>query len=126
MLRPHLVIVSTDSDTRELYAAWFSHTTRLHLTCLPDLQGTTIPANTDVVLVDVASTRMWDDCARLATQDRDTPIVVLTGWVASDERYRQRAFAAGCAAFVAKPCHPRALAGVLHRVLQGERQLALT
>ncbi|MBA3887957.1 MAG: response regulator [Acidobacteria bacterium] len=51
------------------------------------------------------------------------PGVLLTGSVRGDAANRVRARANGCAAFVAKPCPPDALAAVLHAVLAGARDL---
>ena len=85
-----------------------------------------VMAHKGIVLVDVTRFDRWSDCATLGHRDGAPPIVVLTGWVSADGRFRKRAFDAGCAAFIAKPCHPGALVTVLRRVLDGERGIAVT
>jgi DNA-binding response OmpR family regulator len=53
------------------------------------------------------------------------PGVLLTGSIRGDAANRLRASGGGCAAFVAKPCTPEALARVLRSVLDGQRGLVV-
>lgn len=53
------------------------------------------------------------------------PGVLLTGSIRGDAANRLRARGGGCAAFVAKPCTPDALAEVLRAVLGGDRGLVV-
>ena len=67
----------------------------------------------------------WTDCAELAGLAEGTPVIVVTGWAASDGRFRRRAFDAGCAAYVLKPCTPETLVEAVERVRGGERRIEL-
>jgi CheY-like chemotaxis protein len=55
----------------------------------------------------------------------DVPGVLVTGSIRPDAANRLRASASGCAAFVATPCTPAALATILRSVLSGERGLTI-
>ena len=128
MGRSHVLLVSDDSDARELYTDWFARTADLRTTCTPafdHVDALLDLARPDVVLVDLAHVGQWQACASLGQRADAPPLVVLTGWIAADGRFRKRAFDAGCAAFIGKPCHPRVLVTVLRRVLDGERHIAM-
>jgi DNA-binding response OmpR family regulator len=125
----HVLLVSHDCVTLWLYHEWFARTANLFTTCVSTLdQARSVLKHrgADIVLMDVTKFEQWNDCGCLGRLEAAPPVVVLTGWVAGDGRFRRRAFDAGCAAFVAKPCHPRVLVTVLRRVLDGERHIALT
>jgi CheY-like chemotaxis protein len=125
---PHVLLVSQDRDSCDLYKEWFTRTANLHTTCMSTIsQATRVLGHhaADVVLIDVTTFEHWKDCASFGLLEGAPPVVVLTGWVAADGRFRRRAFDAGCAAFVAKPCHPRVLVTVLRRVLDGERFISM-
>jgi DNA-binding response OmpR family regulator len=128
-MRPsNVLLVSSDPEARQLYSAWFAQVANLRTTCtsaFDHAQEVIEAAVPDVVLLDVTHFQQWNDCACLGRDRRMPPVVVLTGWVAADGRFRRRAFDAGCAAFVAKPCHPRVLVSVLGRVLAGERHIVV-
>lgn len=129
MPQARLLLVSADRDSRELYVEWFARTADLVTSCSDsptDARARLEAQGADVILVDLTLATHWNDWLRLVPDTPHPPVVVLTGWVAPDGRYRHRAFDLGCAAFVAKPCHPRVLAAVLGRVLRGERDIAIT
>jgi DNA-binding response OmpR family regulator len=75
------------------------------------------------IFVDVLGDPDWADCAELArvATEHATPVIVVTGWLSPDRRFRKRAFDAGCAAFIAKPCPVSTLLSTLQRVATGER-----
>ena len=126
---PHVLLVSNDTVTPWLYREWFARTANLVTTCvstLDEARSVLHDRGADIVLMDVTKFQQWTDCGSLGQWEAAPPVVVLTGWVAGDGRFRRRAFEAGCAAFVAKPCHPRVLVTVLRRVLDGERHIAMT
>jgi DNA-binding NtrC family response regulator len=77
------------------------------------------------IFVDVLDEPDWPDCSTLArvAAEQTTPLIVVTGWLSPDRRFRRRAFAAGCAAFVAKPCSTTTLLTTLDRVVAGERHV---
>lgn len=95
------------------------------MSSLDEARAKLAQSEADLVLYDVTRFRHWDDCACIGQAAGSPPVVVMTGWVASDGSFRQRAFDSGCAAFVSKPCHPRVLACILRRVLDGERRIAI-
>jgi DNA-binding response OmpR family regulator len=128
MSQARVLFLSADVDARELYREWFARTAELQTICPSSVSEAVKVAESgraDVILVDLVSWRQWDDCTSLGETRLRPPVVVLTGWVSADGRFRRRAFAHGCAAFVAKPCHPRVLVAVLRRVLDGERHIAI-
>ena len=127
---PHarVLLVSADSDARDLYAEWFERTASLATICsssIADARAILDRGGADIVLVDLTQGTQWDAWLPHDLAEGAPPVVVLTGWVAEDGRFRKRAFGLGCAAFVAKPCHPRVLVAVLRRVLDGERHIAI-
>jgi len=125
----HVLLVSRDSVTLWLYRELFAGAANLLVTgvsTLDEARSILKGPGADIVLMDVTKFEQWNDCRCLAGLEAAPPVVVLTGWVAGDGRFRRRAFEAGCAAFVAKPCHPRVLVTVLRRVLDGERHIAMT
>jgi DNA-binding NtrC family response regulator len=77
------------------------------------------------IFVDVLDEPDWPECSALArvAAEHATPLIVVTGWLSQDRRFRERAFAAGCAAFVAKPCSAHTLLTTLDRVVAGERDI---
>ncbi|BCS34969.1 hypothetical protein TBR22_A41950 [Luteitalea sp. TBR-22] len=129
MPRARLLLLSADHDARHLYVQWFARTSDLVTSCSgspTEARARLEAQGADVILVDLTPATHWDDWLRLVPDGPHPPVVVLTGWVAHDGRFRHRAFGLGCAAFVAKPCHPRVLAAVLGRVLRGERDISIT
>ncbi|MGV3520541.1 hypothetical protein [Luteitalea sp.] len=127
MPQAHVLLVSADSDVQEMYTQWFARTLGLATICpsLADARSLLDRRGADVVLVDLTRPAQWDEWGPAGLGEGSAPVVVLTGWVAEDGRFRKRAFGLGCAAFVAKPCHPRVLVTVLRRVLDGERHIAI-
>lgn len=128
MAQARVLLVSVDPDARALYTEWFARTANLVTTCsasLAEAQPILDERGADVVLVDLTRPAQWSEWSLCGWADDGPPVVVLTGWVAGDGRFRRRAFGLGCAAFVAKPCHPRVLVTVLRRVLDGERHIAI-
>jgi DNA-binding response OmpR family regulator len=125
----HVLLFSYDGVTSRRYREWFALAANLQTTCVSTFdQARSVleDRGADIVLMDVTSFEQWNDCGCLGSMEEAPPVVVLTGWVTADGRFRRRAFNAGCAAFVAKPCHPRVLVAVLRRVLDGARNLAVT
>jgi CheY-like chemotaxis protein len=123
----HVLVVSGDAEVATMYGHWLEGTMGVRTSCVTtcaDAEQALERQGADVVLVDVTRWQQWDECRRL-TARHVAPVVALTGWVAADGRFRRRAFESGCAAFVAKPCHPRAIVSILHRVSAGERRLVL-
>jgi DNA-binding NtrC family response regulator len=124
---PHIVIVADEHETRELYSA------QLHgvLQCVTSEAADIASArqligrhhsHCDVVVIDIGRSRNWQDCAAIARHDC-VPVVVVTGWVTPDRRFRDEAFDSGCAGFVAKPCTAETLARAVVRACNGEKRM---
>jgi DNA-binding response OmpR family regulator len=67
----------------------------------------------------------WRLVEDLRTNHSGVAVVVLTSYVRPDRAHRQRAKAAGVAAFIGKPCALRQLLSVAKRVLSGERGIEI-
>jgi CheY-like chemotaxis protein len=125
---PHILIVA-DEDAGELYALQLASSVRARTTRV----GTCAEASREIVgdrryeavLLDIVMAADWDVCLDLPSNRTGTPVIVLTGWIAHDGRFRDRAFDAGCAAFVAKPCTEETLGEAVRRVRRGERRVEL-
>lgn len=128
MPQGRVLLVSADRSASELYTEWFARTANLATTCsssIDEARSILEERRVDVVLVDLTRFAQWDEWPPAGLAHGAPPVVVLTGWVAQDGRFRKRAFGLGYAAFVAKPCHPRVLVTVLRRVLDVERHIAI-
>ena len=120
-----ILAFSRDPDFTELYTAALDAAGLPSLTArvagaLPDLLVEQAPA---AALVDVLGERDWEVIA--VCHGRGIPTIVVTGWWSPDRLYRDRAFAAGAAAFVMKPVSATDLVAVVRKVLDGERQIDL-
>jgi DNA-binding NtrC family response regulator len=126
---PHILIVAFDEEAGELYALQLALSLRARTTwvrdCVEARHAIAHGRRYEAVLFDVAMPAEWDDCLALPNERPDTPVIVVTGWIAHDRRFQQRAFDAGCAAFVAKPCTGETLSEALGRVWRGERRVEL-
>lgn len=72
-----------------------------------------------VVIVNIEDAADWDPCRRIAAA-AVCPVAVVTRFLARDRRYRQRAFRAGVAAYVCRPCTKARLREMLMRLRSGE------
>ena len=77
-----------------------------------------------LVIVSVERRAGWASCRRLAAAS-DCPVVVATRFLASDRRYRNRAFRAGITGYMCRPFSRRRLREMLTRVGAGERSIEL-
>jgi CheY-like chemotaxis protein len=124
-----LLIVAADADMRELFGLTLTNTLR----CTTRSAGNAAAAcralrageRFDAILFDLDADAAWTDCDALVACAGATPVIVVTGWIAADGRYRRRAFEAGAAAFVLKPCSEKTLAAAVRRVCRGERGVEL-
>jgi DNA-binding NtrC family response regulator len=120
-----VLFVTRDDDVGELYVrALTAHgkKTRRVRDC-SSAAASLAELDIAAVFIDVLDEPDWADCAGLArvAAEHATPVIVVTGWLSPDARFRKRAFAAGCAAFIAKPCTASTLLSTLERVTTGER-----
>jgi two-component system cell cycle response regulator DivK len=118
--RPVVLVVDDNDDTRAMYA---------HLLTLAGFE-VKLAANGDeglaaaderpgVIIMDLAMPGLngWEATRRLKTGERtkDIPVIVLTAH--SLDHYREVAVAAGCDAFLSKPCAIEDLVGEVRRLL---------
>jgi DNA-binding response OmpR family regulator len=124
-----ILLVVADPDMGELYA--LALTTSLDATTVwvadaaSARQRLASDERYDAILLDVGSPPRWSECTDLAACGSGIPVVVVTGWIAGDGRFRRQAFDAGCAAFVLKPCSPASLSEAVRRACSGERRIEL-
>ena len=72
-----------------------------------------------VVIVNIDDAADWHTCERIAATAA-CPVSVVTRFLARDRRYRVRAFGAGVAAYVCRPCSKACLREMLIRAKSGE------
>jgi CheY-like chemotaxis protein len=77
------------------------------------------------IVLGVSNPTNWDVCFQLEKRAGGIPVVVVSGWAASDGRFRRRAFDAGCAVYVLKPCTPDPLVEAVQRAHNGERRIVV-
>jgi DNA-binding response OmpR family regulator len=124
-----ILLVSDNDDERDLYASGLqAYDFEVHTAGLHDLIQEAERHQPQLLLL---SLRLGDDETWRLLEEVGcgtrfgVPGVLLTGSIRADAANRLRARAGGCAAFVAKPCTPEALAGVLRKVLGGARGLVV-
>jgi CheY-like chemotaxis protein len=116
-----VLLIDDNPDNREIYALYLTHLGFAVLTTGDAESGLALAAERlpDVVVMDVglpgmdgysATRRLKADAAT-----RHMPVIVFTAHAMTGER--ERALAAGCDAYLAKPIGPAVLAGELRRVL---------
>jgi CheY-like chemotaxis protein len=126
---PRILIVAGDPDVGDLYSLELATSLESSTTWVPDaasarrLLGS--DAQYDAILLDVGSPPRWRDCTDLGSCAGGLPVIVVSGWIAADRRFRRQAFEAGCAAFVAKPCSSTSLSEAVRRARLGERYIEL-
>ena len=118
---PLVLVVEDYQDAREMYSAFlaFSGYRVAEATNGVEAIEKTLELMPDIILMDLALPRMdgWEASRRLKLDDRTRhiPIVALTGHALAG--HAERARAAGCDAFVTKPCLPDALVSEIKRML---------
>ena len=122
-----MVVLSRDPDLTEMYVEWLRECGFVGLAGerVADVINFAATAPVVGIILDVVRSEDWCTAEQLrdAEVTRSIPVVVLTGWIAADGRFRTRAWRAGAAAFVAKPCPPSLVTDVLARVRRGERRI---
>jgi DNA-binding NtrC family response regulator len=90
---------------------------------LEELIAVTRQMKIAAIVVDIHHEVDWDLCAAVSQHVRAQalPVIVISGYVAADGRYRRRAAQCGCAAFMAKPALPADVEVTIERVLSGEQ-----
>ena len=121
-----VLLVARDSDAGHLYGAMLRVHADATTVWVPDMdaaQRLLTGMEFHVLLFDVTLPSEWQMCQVAAHREYTPPVVVITGWFAADGRFRRRAFEAGCAAFIRKPCAPHTLVEAVQRVRHGGRDL---
>jgi CheY-like chemotaxis protein len=120
--RPLVLIVEDYDDAREMYADYLLSAGYRVVEAKDGEEAVALALDhrPDVVLMDLALPRLdgWEATRRLKADTRTsgTPIVALTGHAL--QGHQDGARAAGCDAFVTKPCLPDDLVVEIERVLQ--------
>jgi CheY-like chemotaxis protein len=119
--RPRVLIIDDAEDNRDIYAFFLSHD-GFHVEAAADGEaGVALAQQTpfDVIVMDLTMPKMdgWEATRRLKadTLTKAIPIIILTGYpttAAQDD-----AEAAGCDAYLMKPCLPETLEAEIRRVL---------
>ena len=119
-LAPVVLVVDDNDDTRAMYAHLLrSAGFEVMLAANGDEALAAAAAQPAVIIMDLAMPGLngWEATRRLKTGERtkDIPVIVLT---AHDlDHYREVAVAAGCDAFLSKPCAIEDLVAAVRRAL---------
>ena len=125
-LQPLVLVVEDYQDAREMYAAYleFSGYRVAEATNGVEALEQAHALKPDIILMDLALPKMdgWEATRQLKAdaRTRDIPIVALTGHALAG--HAEGAKAAGCDAFVTKPCLPDALVAEIRRMLAAFRK----
>lgn len=129
MAEPTVLLVTDSEEERDLYtSALPMYGFRVSSTNLADIRAVVDRLRPDVLVLNI---RLGADSTWALLEEIQcggmlrVPGVLVTGSVRPDAANRLRASANGCAAFVATPCTPAALARILLSVLAGERGLTI-
>ncbi len=117
---PVVLLVDDNDDMRELYAHML-RSAGFEVRCAADGDEALAGAadRPAVIIMDLAMPGLngWEATRRLKTDERtkDIPIIVLTAHAL--DHYRDVAIAAGCDAFLSKPCAIEDLVGAVRHAL---------
>lgn len=119
--RPVVLVVDDNDDTRVMYAHLLTSAGfEVKLAADGDAALAAADERPGVIIMDLAMPGLngWEATRRLKTGERtkDIPIIVLTAH--SLDHYREVAMAAGCDAFLAKPCAIEDLVAAVRRALE--------
>ena len=122
MSLPQVLVVDDNEDTRAMYAALLS-TAGFDVRTAKNGEEAIAAADDGpaVIVMDLAMPGLngWEATRRLktGTRTRDIPVIVLT---AHDlDHYRDVAVAAGCDAFLSKPCAIEDLVAEIRKLIDG-------
>jgi two-component system, cell cycle response regulator DivK len=118
---PVVLVVDDNDDTRAMYAHLLkSAGFEVMLAADGDEALAAADQRPAVIIMDLAMPGLngWEATRRLKTSERtkDIPIIVLTAH--SLDHYREVALAAGCDAFLSKPCAIEDLVAAVRRALE--------
>ncbi|MBI1851262.1 MAG: response regulator [Planctomycetes bacterium] len=120
---PHLVLIVEDFDeTRQMYAQYLNHFGIAVAEAINGFEAVkkAFELQPDVILMDLALPKMdgWEATRRLKAYERTKaiPVIAITGHV--HDGAAEGAFAAGCDAFLEKPCPPNKLLATMKRLFK--------
>ena len=116
-----ILLVESDADNRELYAEYLRYWSAVVTTVDTTDAALPLAQSADVIVTGMRVHGTFDGLTLVkrlrARQDtRHATIIVLTACVF--ERDEQMAFAAGCDAFLRKPCDPETVVQTINRLLK--------
>ena len=122
MSRPQVLVVDDNEDTRSMYAELLAqHGFAVRTAASGEEAIAAAEERPAVVVMDLAMPGLngWEATRRLKTgaRTRDIPVIVLTAHAL--DQYRDVAMAAGCDAFLSKPCAIEDLVAEIRRALDG-------
>lgn len=108
---PLILLIQPEHDDREMYATYLHHHGIATRVVSTGREALSIVPNVDVVVTAIRLPGKMDGLELIETlragDRRHVPVIVLTA--CASPRDRERAFAAGCDAFLSKPCLPETL-----------------
>ncbi|MBW8894888.1 MAG: response regulator [Acidobacteria bacterium] len=122
---PLVLVVEDYQDAREMYSAYLQFSGYRVAEATNGLEAIekTLELMPDIILMDLALPKVdgWEATKRLKSDERTKhiPIVALTGHALAG--FADGARAAGCDAFVTKPCLPDALVAEVRRMLAAKK-----
>lgn len=121
---PIVLLVQPERDDRDMYVEALRHHRFRPLPMSTATDALTVAARVDVIVTGILLPGAMEGIgliARLKSDPRTNgiPVIVLTACAYQSDR--DRAVAAGCDGFLAKPCLPDVLVGEIHRVLAQPR-----
>ena len=122
--QPLVLVVEDYQDAREMYVAYLQFSGYEVAEAANGIEAIekTQALLPDIVLMDLALPQMdgWEATRRLKSDPttKDIPVVALTGHALAG--HAEGARAAGCDAFVTKPCLPDALVAEIKRLLDSQ------
>lgn len=121
---PAVLLVDPYDDSREMYAQYLSSCGFIPTTSESGDEALDKVSNADVIVTGIQIRGSFDGIEllrRVRSQDLGKPVIVLTA--VADNSSRQKAYDAGCDAFLAKPCYLDVLAAEIRRLLAMSRDL---
>lgn len=117
---PSILLVLPDADDRAMYVEYFRDAGLTSVVCESTDDALARLADADVIITGVRLPGSFDGIElirrlRSTSATKHKPAIVVTASVVQSER--ERAEAAGCDAFWAKPCLPQTLVAEIHRLL---------
>jgi CheY-like chemotaxis protein len=116
--RAVVLLVESDRDNRDMYAEYLEESGFAIVTAGTTDEGLARAEDADVIVTGVLVPGPYDGIELVrrlrGDRSRNRPVIVLT--TCAFESVRQRAIAAGCSAFLEKPCLPDTLAATLREI----------